>query len=57
MFQGRMKVNWTTWLTLLKVMSEDSEYLSTADYHSSEHNFVLLVLETFLKEYLLVIML
>ena len=57
MFQGRMKVNWITWLTLLKVMSEDSEYLSTADYHSSEHNFVLLVLETFLKEYLLMIML
>ena len=30
---------------------QDSQHLSTSDCHSSEHNSVLLALETFLKEY------
>ena len=33
---------------------QDLEHLSTTDYHSSEFNSVLLVLEIFLKELLLV---
>ena len=40
------------YIASLKVATEDSEQLSTSDSHRSEHNSVLLILETSLKVYI-----
>ena len=49
---GQIKEN--QYIASLKVATKDSEHLSTSDSHCSEHNSVLLILETFLKVHLLV---